>query len=72
MPRGGTREGAGRPKGSRVTERTEFLHVRCARAELDGWLVAAEAAGLDLSNWVRGVLDGHSSIRPQTSLRGNR
>lgn len=53
--RGGKRPGAGRPRGS-TTERTERLVVRATPAEIERWRDAAEAAGLDLSPWVRGVL----------------
>lgn len=60
MPRGGVRVDAGRPRGSVVSDRTEFLHVRVTSSELERWGLAASDAGWDLSNWVRRALDAAS------------
>ncbi len=62
MPRGGARRGAGRPVGSTVSDRTGFLHIRATDDELERWQLGAFEAGLDLSNWVRRVLDGETVV----------
>lgn len=54
-PRGGPRPGAGRPPG-RDPERSVALRVRCSPSDLSRWKAAAEAAGKDLSTWVRDAL----------------
>lgn len=59
MSRGGARRGAGRPEGTTDPSAARVaLQVRCREEQRATWRLAAELAGVDLSEQVREMLDG--------------
>jgi uncharacterized protein (DUF1778 family) len=44
---------AGRPKKNPDAVKTEWIEMRVEKSEKDAFRVAAEAAGLPLSGWIR-------------------
>jgi hypothetical protein len=63
MPRGGKRPGAGRPKKPASEKLGDSTLLRHTTAQGSRWHRAARAKELDLSTWMRQVLDAAAASR---------
>jgi len=57
MPRGGRREGAGRPPRIDGKPSEEIYPIRCTHAERAAWERSAKVNDKPLSDWVRDTLN---------------
>ena len=62
----GPHTAACRPRRGRPVQADALRHtfrLRCAREQIDDWIRAAEAEGVTVSEWARGVLDRAAADR---------
>jgi hypothetical protein len=66
--KGGKRQGAGRPQGSKGLKpaRSAYLHIRVTQSEKAQAGKQAESAGVDLSAYVRRLVEADGEVKSMT------